>query len=122
MILFFKAKPFPAWILAEKIVSEEPPEEYVEIHEQDLSRFPQLAEAIQNADDAYRIDPVTGLGIHRTPPGPMLKMDHENGRALLSLLGGEYQNKIKSYNFRVKVNDTYYILEMIFASEPPKLA
>ncbi|GAF67327.1 unnamed protein product [marine sediment metagenome] len=120
--LFIKAKPLPAWIIAEKIISEKLPEKYVEINEEDVSMFPQLAEAIQNADDARWVSPITGLATEISPSGPMLKMDHESGRTLLELLGGDYQNKIKTYNFTIRVNNNYYTLEMLFSNEPSKRA
>lgn len=49
-------------------------------------------------------------------------MDHESGRDLLELLGGEYHIKVETFNFTIKVRDAYYILEMIFIKEPPKRA
>jgi len=122
IVLFFKAKPFPAWIIAEKIISDQLPEECVEINENDVSKFPQLLEAINNADDALWVNPITGLATEMTPSGSMLKMDHESGKNLLELLGVEYRNKIEIYHFTIKVNDNYYILEMIFTNEPPKRA
>ena len=122
MIIYFKPNPFPVWIGTEKIISDEPPEIYIEIREKDLQRFPQLAEIIQYADDAHWVDPKSGLATLRTPSGPMLKMDNEKGTALLELLGDEYQNRVQTYHFNVNVRDSYYILEMIFTNEPPKIA
>jgi len=119
IIFLFRPPPCPAWILAEKSVSQDNVSNYIVIYEEEVMHFPQLISAIIQADDALRVDPNTGSVTHRIPPGPMIKMEHENAISLLEYLGSEYRKKTDNYHFNIIMNDSLYNLQMIFNYKPP---
>ena len=129
-LLFFQPTRLPAWIIAEKIG---PTKEYVTIieddtlkreyvifiygvffNEQDLSEYPKLAMAIQQADSASR------PGVDITPSGPWIEMTYEEAKALMSLLGDEYMITAKTYVYNIGLNGNLYRIIICFG-EPPLL-
>jgi len=114
--LYFEPEPPPSWIIAYESGTRTSPGTLIEIGEEDLSKYLKLAGVIKQADDAVR------PGVLRSPPGPMLKMTHDEGREIVALLGGEYKDTVKTYSFKVWVEGKVYSIRIDFAEEPPKMA
>ena len=115
-LLYFEPEPPPSWIIAYESGTQTSPGTLIKIGEEDLSKYLKLAAVIKQADDAVR------PGVLRTPPGPMVKMTHDEGREIVALLEDEYKDTVKTYSFKVWVEGKVYSIRIDFAKEPPKMA
>lgn len=109
-LLLYEPKPPPAWITVETISSSS--ETFIEVEEQDLLKYPKLATAIQRT---FWESPSGTSEI----PGLMIKMTHDEGVALVTFLGGEHKNIVKTYFFKIQLNGNLYGIYMEFSEQRP---
>jgi len=119
-LLLFEPTPPPSWIIAERIDSQKSPETFIEIEEQDLLEYPQLAMVIQQAEWSSGPEVwITPSGVWITNLWPPLKMTHEEGREIIAFLGGEYKDTVETYLFKIWFSRNLYTIRIEFSEEGP---
>ena len=105
----------PAWIMVERIAYTSHTR-IIQITEQDLTKYPKLNEAIQEAE-AARLK-------HLAHPTEMIKLTNSEGKALVEFLSGKQVNapEVMEHGFVIRYDENLYFVSIIFSSYPPVIS
>ena len=101
----------PVWVFA--TVVEKGPQNYVEITQKHIDKYPNLMKLFYEADLYHgdKGEPAVGLDA-------MIRLDHKKGTELIESLGEGYM-EYGYYNQYVKYGDRYYLVWILFQYETP---